>query len=766
MKGFVVYATYRVENDKAKVYLFGRLENGDSFCAIKSFKPYFFIKDSQTDVFKLINTGIKFEVQASDFTNFKGEKLAKIVLNNPKEVPSLRDQLLSKGVECYEADIRFAYRFLFDHDIKGGIEIEGEFKQSSLVSRIYDEPQISGAEVNVPLKVLSIDIETDRNAQKIFSIALYSEALKHAYVVSDKEVEGAKAFPDESALLSHVLEAIRLLDPDIIVGWNIVDFDFKVLQDRCRKLGVPFSISRDEKMPVYVKIKSEFMRDSEAEVPGRIVFDGIQLLKASFVKLEDYKLDTAAKELLGEAKAIAFTNKREEIELLYKNAPAELCKYNLKDADLVYRILVEKGFIDLAVARTKLTGMLPDRIKASVASLDSLYLRETRLRKIACMTTKVADRGERIKGGFVMESKPGIYGFVSVFDFKSLYPSIIRTFNIDPLSNSPDGEITAPNGAKFRNNNGILPVIIERLWEQRELAKQRNNNIESQAIKITMNSFFGVLANPACRFYSLDVANAITSFGQTIIKKTAELLRQEGLDVIYGDTDSIFISLDLPSFDEAQKVSSAVVGKVNSYYDAYVRDNFGRKSCMELQYEKTFIRFLMPKIRDSEVGSKKRYAGMIMKDGKEKIVFTGLEFVRRDWTEAAKKFQMHLIELLFHQKDLKSYIRSYVQDITSGKLDNLLVYRKALRKDVSEYTKTTPPHVKAARQLQTIDNPIISYYQTVDGPQPLELIKSKIDYEHYIEKQIKPIAEAVLGFYGESFDEIISNSKQHTLFSF
>ena len=766
MKGFVVYATYRVENDNAKVYLFGRLENGESFCTINSFKPYFLIKDSQKDVFKIINTQTKFVVQDSDFMNFTGERLARVELNNPKEVPGLRDQLLSKGVECYEADIRFAYRFLFDHDIKGGVEINGNFKKGESVSRIYQEPQINGAEVDLPLKILSIDIETDRNAQKIFSIALYSDSIKQVYIVSDKAVEGAKHFSDEKTLLSNVISEIRLIDPDIIIGWNLIDFDFNVLQDRCRKLGITFAISRDDKMSVYVKINGEFMRDSEAEVPGRVVFDGIHLLKASFVRLDDYKLDTAAAELLGEKKTILFTNKRDEIETLYKNNPAELCKYNLKDTELVHRILVEKGLIDLAIARTKLTGMLPDRIKASVASLDSLYIRETRKRKIACMTTKVLDRGERIKGGFVMESKPGIYKFVSVFDFKSLYPSIIRTFNIDPLSYSPQGEIIAPNGARFKNNQGILPLLIERLSEKRDLAKQRKNAIESQAIKITMNSFFGVLANPACRFYSLEVANGITSFGQMIIKKTAEMLSKDGLNVIYGDTDSIFISMDVASIEEAEKISTDVVKKINAYYENFVKENYNRKSCLELQYEKTFIKFLMPKIRDSEVGSKKRYAGMLLKDGKEKIVFTGLEFVRRDWTEAAKQLQMNLLELLFHEKDLKSYVKSYVQDIREGKLDDLLIYRKALRKDVAGYVKTTPPHVKAARQLSSIENPLISYYQTVDGPQPVELKKSKIDYEHYVEKQIKPIAEAMLSFYGESFDDIISKVKQHTLFSF
>jgi DNA polymerase II len=180
----------------------------------------------------------------------------------------------------------------------------------------------------------------------------------------------------------------------------------------------------------------------------------------------------------------------------------------------------------------------------------------------------------------------------------------------------------------------------------------------------------------------------------------------------------------------------------------------------------------MPKVRGSEEGAKKRYAGLLWKNGLEEMDFTGLEFVRRDWTEVSKKFQLELLEMVFHDKEVKSYVRKFVKDLLAGKYDLLLVYRKALRKDTEEYTKTTPPHVKAARMLDKITSNIIDYMMTSDGPVPLQLMEKdkqsgknqyKIDYAHYIDKQIKPLADAILYFYDTSFDDLMDGHSQKSL---
>lgn len=174
----------------------------------------------------------------------------------------------------------------------------------------------------------------------------------------------------------------------------------------------------------------------------------------------------------------------------------------------------------------------------------------------------------------------------------------------------------------------------------------------------------------------------------------------------------------------------------------------------------------MPKLRHSEKGAKKRYAGLTINEkGKEEINFTGLEFVRADWVEAAKEFQYDLLNKVFHKEEVFDFIKKYVKEIREGKLDNKLIYKKQIRKELNEYTKISPQHVQAAKKLDKLESNIIEYYITDDGPEPIQKLKHKIDYDHYINKQIKPIADSILVFFDKKFDDMISG-KQNTLFDF
>ena len=143
---------------------------------------------------------------------------------------------------------------------------------------------------------------------------------------------------------------------------------------------------------------------------------------------------------------------------------------------------------------------------------------------------------------------------------------------------------------------------------------------------------------------------------------------------------------------------------------------------------------------------------------------TGLEAIRGDWTEAAGEFQKEILMKVFHKEEITKFIKDYIKKITSGKLDKQLIYRKSIRKDLDEYTKTTPPHVKAARQLDKLDSNVIEYIVTTHGPEPIQKLKHRPDYEHYIDKQIKPIANQVLVLFNKDFDEIIQQGKQAKLF--
>lgn len=171
----------------------------------------------------------------------------------------------------------------------------------------------------------------------------------------------------------------------------------------------------------------------------------------------------------------------------------------------------------------------------------------------------------------------------------------------------------------------------------------------------------------------------------------------------------------------------------------------------------------MPTIRGMETGSKKRYAGL----SNDKMVFKGLETVRTDWTPLAQKFQQELYTRIFHQQPYQQFIRDYVADTLAGKYDERLVYRKRLRRKLSEYQHHVPPHVKAARKAdeynlsqnrpqQYQQGGWISYIITLLGPEPLEYITAAPDYEHYINKQLMPIADAILPFIQDDFSTLLN----------
>ena len=765
MKGFITYPSQKILNGKSHVFLYGRLENGESFVAITEYAPYFFVREKDIKKIGKINS------EKTNFKNFKGEKIQKINFHTTTELKEKRNEL-TEEIDAYEADINYPHRFLIDHNIQMSIDIEGDYDSAQDgIDRVYINPKIKKSEYSpTNLKVLSIDIETSSDGKKLYCIGIYSKNYKKVLVKSKKKVKNAESFKTEEDLLEAFKSEILTFDPDIITGWNVIDFDLLFLKNKFEEYEISFCLNRDNGVSK-LRIEKDFFRASKAYVEGRLVLDGIELAKTSFIKLKNFKLDTAAKQILGKSKLITSegTSKVEEIDRLYNEDIAKLVDYNLMDCILVYDILEKGNLLDLTIQRSLITGMPLDRVGASIASLDFLYLQEARRRKLVCPSSFYKIKEKPITGGYVRESRPGIYDNIIVLDFKSLYPSIIRTFNIDPASYSSKKikeSIKTPAGIYFKKEKGILPGIIQTLWEHREKARKENNESARWAIKILMNSFFGVLANPNCRFFNPKIANSITLFGQKVIKQTAEFLENEGYEVIYQDTDSNFINSKLDSYDKSLKLGKRLEEEINIFFTNHIEKKYSVKSFLEMEFEKCYLRFLMPKVRSGIAGAKKRYAGLLIKDNKESMQFVGLEFMRSDWTEAAMEFQKELFHKIFHKKDPTNYIKEFVDKVKKGKYDSKLVYTKSLRKKLDQYTKITPPHVKAARKLDKLTSSKIEYYITEDGPEPKDILKSKIDYEHYINKQIKPIADSILSFYGVTFEEVILGTKQTTLFKF
>jgi DNA polymerase-2 len=518
--------------------------------------------------------------------------------------------------------------------------------------------------------------------------------------------------------------------------------------------------------------------------------------------MDDYSLDAVAREVLGEGKAVAgdVRDRVDEIQRNYEHDLAAFALYARTDSRLAYQIVERLNLVPLAFARSSLTGMTPDRVAASIASFDFLYL--TELERVRVVAPTVGGDDARVhaaqQGGHVLEPTAGLHANVWVFDFKSLYPSIIRTFNIDPLGYveqpAPDDDLIRTPAGAFRRAPAILPRMLDELFPRREAAKRRHDDVASQAIKILMNSFYGVLGTPACRFFNPALANSITGMGKEMLLWSKRWFESAGFEVLYGDTDSLFVRSGNTDADAALAQAATLAAALNADLERTIAERWNVQSRLELEFEKLYAKLFLPRARHSARGASKRYAGLVHERGAAsgasaagrtasadssvaadsppngaaraatRVEFVGMEVVRRDWTALAKQVQRELYGRLFTDRPVDAYLAEIVRQVRSGELDAELVYRKNLRKDADDYTASTPPHVAAARKSTQPPGRLISYVVTTDGPEPLDNRRHPLDREHYVAKQVRPVAEPVLETLGLDFERVIGDSRQVDLF--
>lgn len=768
-RGFILQASYRVTSRDGEripvVYLYGRMEDGSTFLIRDDRqRPHFYIKSSDASLARA--QGAK-HVADSSWRTIVGEPVSRVTMTVPADVPDFRDRLHRAGIDTFEADVRFATRYLIERGIKGGCEIRGEARSGENITWIFDNPELQPADVTITPRVLSFDIETDGRAERLLAISMFAPDLDEVLIVdgSDRVMpERAVRCADEHAALSAFCERVRDFDPDVITGWNIVDFDLNALQRIAQRVRHPLELGRDAGAMRLRKAEGYF-GSGQASIPGRLVLDGIDLLRGAFIRMDDYSLDAVAREVLGEGKAVAgdVRDRIQEILHNYRHDLPAFALYARTDARLAYQIAQKLNVIRLAFARSQLTGMTPDRVSASIASFEFLYLSELERLQIVAPTVRSDDSRVHAaqQGGYVLEPTTGLHRNVWVFDFKSLYPSVIRTFNIDPVTYVPRDQqganlIDTP-AARFRREPGILPGMLNRLFPQRENARKAGDQVASNAIKILMNSFYGVLGTPACRFYNPDLANAITSTGREMLLWSKQWFERRGFTVLYGDTDSLFVRSGIDADEEASAKGKELSLQLSSDLARHIEERWRLQSKLELKFEKLYLKLFLPHARHSARGASKRYSGLRHDNGQ--LEFVGMEVVRRDWTPLAKDVQRELYLRLFRDQPVESYLSEIVSRVRDGELDADLVYRKNLRKDTAEYTATTPPHVAAARK-STQTGRLIQYVMTTAGPEPLDNVQHPLDREHYVDKQIRPVAEPVLSTLGLDFDQVVGNSRQ------
>lgn len=705
-----------------------------------------------------------------ELRTLQGEPVDALYFSRQRALLDARDRMRQELRTPLESDVKPSDRFAMERFVTGSFEIEGrgvtERSRRGRPVTVVRGGRVRGIERALDasrLSICSLDIETDGVDGPVLSFAIVfrspERSVERVVVVGD-------GVPNERALLAELFELVGDLDPDVLIGWNVVDFDLVTLQRRASALGLAFDLGRNGE-PARI-LEGERGQVSIARIPGRVVLDGIATLKNATWSFERYSLEHVSQALLGRGKKIdehlTKQGKIEQIRRMAVEDPQALAAYNLEDAKLVADIFDAADLVGFATARAELVGLPLDRQGGSVAAFDHLYL--PRLHRAGYVAPDVGmDVAVTASpGGEVLASVPGLHRDVLSFDFRSLYPSIIRTFKIDPLGlqvalHGPNEDaVEGFDGARFARSPSILPGMIERLTEARRDAIAEGNDALSRAIKIQMNSFYGVLGTPGCRFFDSRLASSITRRGHQIIRRAKAFFEEKGYAVLYGDTDSLFVHA--AGRGELTSLGPLLAKEANEVLRQEIAEQHRLESALELRFESHYEWFLMPTVRGSDVGSKKRYAGAVRKAGALQVVLRGLEAVRTDWTPLARRVQAELLRRIFHEEPWEDWLRELRGELFRGALDAELVYRKRLRRDLDAYG-AAPPHVRAARLSQDDASGIgldaIEYVMTTRGPLPLDRLGepgSSIDYDHYIEKQLEPACDVVLTVLGTTFARV------------
>ena len=353
----------------------------------------------------------------------------------------------------------------------------------------------------------------------------------------------------------------------------------------------------------------------------------------------------------------------------------------------------------------------------------------------------------RYKGGYVREPKAGIHKNVIVLDFRNLYPSIIVTHNIDPSTLNKRGckkKVKVPGFDRWFCQDKIAPVpkrikkILEERWKlKKQLKKKYDPKIakKEQQLKLAANIAYGYFGYTKSPYYSIPCAESISAFGRHYIQEVMKRAEKEGFNVIYGDTDSVFLTGPV-------KKAKIFLKKINKWLPGIV----------ELQYRGVYKKGLFVSGKTGK-GTKKKYA---LIDKKGELLIRGFETRREDWCKLAKDTQTKVLKyvLLGKTKQAVSYVKGVIKKLENNKVNiSDLIITVQLTKPISEY-KVRSAHVEVAKKMKGIKEGTMIKYFITKGKGPIsERAKNKstiknIDKKYYIEKQIIPSSLRVLSIFG------------------
>ncbi|MFL5299081.1 MAG: DNA polymerase domain-containing protein [Anaeromyxobacteraceae bacterium] len=561
VRGFIVSAWDEHRPDAPRrILATGRLEDGRSFALVlPAPAPAVYVAAADGPrAAALLADSHGATVDPTCWSDLAGAALARVHLPAGAADDAWR-RLAAGGAPALHVERGRASDALLALGLAGPVALRGEPVPGRRVDLVFVNPELAPTAAAPTLAWLALDIETDRGgAVTAVSLAGAGGPGEVLFVGPAVDSPTVTSVPSERALLTLLGERLRARDPDVVTGWNVVDFDLQVLAARHAAHGIPFDVGR---VPGGVALRSRTGVGRPVELTGRAVLDAMRLVRASGRRLDDLTLDGVAQAILGEGKTVSLRGeaKLRELERLQREEPARFCAYCLRDAELVLAILTRTGLDALTARRAALTGVSLDLAWTSIPSFERIYGAALRARQVVPPARTDAPVSGAA-GGAVLAAEAGLFENVLVLDFRSLYPSLMRTFHLDPLAHAratarprPD-DLVAPNGARFDRAEGILPAILERYAREREAALHAGDETAAYVYKILQNSFYGVLGASSCRYARAELAGAITSFGQLFLRAARDWFEARGHEVLYGDTDSVFVRSGLG--DEAGHAAS------------------------------------------------------------------------------------------------------------------------------------------------------------------------------------------------------------------
>ncbi len=792
---------YVVKDGRPIIQLYGRTTDGRQICILDdNFEPYFYaIGDVDKKEIEKIKQDDYYVVRvekAKKNLNEHAVEALKIFINIPKGVPIIKDIVkeLPDVDGVYEYDILYTRRYLLDKGIIPLTLTEVEGKEVPAESKV---PCIKAEKIRkkdddafTSPKILALDIETynpdnrmDTKKNPILMIGLHGKDFSR--VITWKKFPSKEKYIEfvasEADMLQRFVELVTQYGPDMIVGYFTDGFDFPYIFDRAKINKVKLDLGLD-----YSTLEIKGKTQSEARITGIAhidIFKFIRKVIARSMKTSTYGLDEVSKELLGTQKHPVDMEKFFKVWDEGGKELEEYCKYNLQDCKLTYD-LTEKVLPNL-IEFVRIIRLPPyDINRMTFSTFVEWYLINQASERNEIILNRPNRRDEmsrmtdRIKGAFVYEPKPGFYQKITVFDYRSLYPSIIASHNISKGTLNCDCCKSAPKIETERGTfwycakrKGLFSTVISDLILRRaEIKKQLKTSKDSllaarsEALKVLANSFYGYMGFAPARWYCIECAESTTAWARHYIHKAIETAQQTGFNVLYSDTDSVFLLLEKKTKEDAL----ALMEKIN-------KDLPG---LMELDYEGFYPAGIFVSLKAGESGAKKKYA---LLDEKDNMKIKGFESVRRNLSFIAKDVQQEVLSIILREHDAKkakNYVKQVVEDMRKNKVPlEKVVIHTALSKGTGAYA-SVGPHVAAAQRMEakgmTVGAGSVIKYVVIKGKGkirdkvklPEEATQEEYDGEYYVQNQIIPGVERIFAVLGITVDDLVSSTKQSSLAGF